>query len=135
MARFDRPGEVLIQTYQPDHYSLQFAQAQDYQGFYESESKFRRALSYPPTLSLINIIVEGRSMQEATAEARRAASFLKREAVEGVRILGPAFAVRSKVAGRYRCQILIKLPRREHARLRHPWLRICANAPTYKTST
>ena len=56
------------------------------------------------------------------AEARRAASFLKREAVEGVRILGPAFAVRSKVAGRYRCQILIKLPRREHARLRN-WLR------------
>lgn len=121
-GRGDRPGEVLIQTYQPDHYSLQFAQAQDYKGFYESESKFRRALSYPPVLSLINIIVEGRSMQEATAEARRAASFLKREPVEGVRILGPAFAVRSKVAGRYRCQILIKLPRREHARLRH-WLR------------
>ena len=121
-GRGDRPGEVLIQTYQPDHYSLQFAQAQDYRGFYESESKFRRGLSYPPVVSLINIIVEGRSMQEATAEARRAASFLEREPVEGVRILGPAFAVRSKVAGRHRCQILIKLPRREHARLRH-WLR------------
>ena len=121
-GRGDRPGEVLIQTYQPDHYSLQFAQAQDYQGFYESESKFRRAFLYPPAVSLINIIVEGRSMQEATAEARRAASFLEREPVDGVRILGPAFAVRSKVAGRYRCQILIKLPRREHARLRH-WLR------------
>ncbi len=121
-GRGDRPGEVLIQTYQPDHYSLQFAQAQDYRGFYESESKFRRELSYPPVVSLINIIVEGRSMQEATAEARRAASFLEREPVEGVRILGPAFAVRSKVAGRHRCQILIKLSRREHARLRH-WLR------------
>ena len=61
-------------------------------------------------------------MQEATAAARHAARFLSREPIDGVRVLGPAFAVRSKIAGRYRCQILIKLPRREHARLRH-WLR------------
>lgn len=118
-GRGERSGEVLIQTFAPDHYSLQFAQAQDFAGFYEAERKFRRALSYPPVVSLINIIIEGSSMAEATATARRAAGFLKEEPIDGVRVLGPAFAVRSKVAGRYRSQILIKLRRDRHARMRH----------------
>ena len=118
-GRGERPGEVLIQTFTPDHYSLQFAQAQDFRGFYESERKFRRALLYPPVVSLINIIIEGSSMSDATRDARRAASFLRQEPLDGVRVLGPAFAVRSKVAGRHRSQILIKLRRSQHGRVRH----------------
>jgi primosomal protein N' (replication factor Y) len=117
-GRGDRPGQVLIQTFAPDHYSLQFAQAQDYQGFYEMERKFRAALRYPPVVGLINIVAEGGSMAEATSRARTIASFLKREELEGVQVLGPAFAVRSKVAGRHRCQVLLKVPRRQHARVR-----------------
>ena len=118
-GRGERPGEVLIQTFTPDHYSLQFAQAQDFGGFYESERKFRRALLYPPLVSLINIIIEGSSMSDATRDARRAASFLRQEPLDGVRVLGPAFAVRSKVAGRHRSQILIKLRRDRHGHVRH----------------
>ena len=118
-GRGERPGEVLIQTFTPDHYSLQFAQAQDFAGFYESERKFRRALLYPPVVSLINIIIEGSSMSDAMHAARRAATFLRKEPLDGVRVLGPAFAVRSKVAGRYRSQILIKLRRERHAHVRH----------------
>ncbi len=118
-GRGDRPGEVLIQSFAPDHYSLQFAQAQDFLGFYESERKFRRALAYPPVVSLINIIIDGATMSEAASTARRAAGFLKKEPLDGVRVLGPAFAVRSKVAGRHRSQILIKLRRDQHGRVRH----------------
>jgi primosomal protein N' (replication factor Y) len=117
-GRGEREGEVLIQAFAPDHYSLQFARAQDYEGFFEAERKFRRALHYPPVVSLVNLIVEGESMAESAATARRAASLLRRGVPEDVKVLGPAFAVRSKIAGRYRSQILLKLPRREHARAR-----------------
>ena len=117
-GRGEREGEVLIQAFAPEHYSLQFARAQDFEGFFDSERKFRRALHYPPVVSLVNLIVEGDSMAEASTLARRAASFLKKGVPEEVKVLGPAFAVRSKIAGRYRSQILLKLSRREHARAR-----------------
>jgi primosomal protein N' (replication factor Y) len=117
-GRGDRPGEVLIQTFSPDHYSLRFAYEQDYTGFYEEEMKFRRNLGYPPFVSLINLIFEAEEMPVATREARRAAEALKRPGLDGVTVLGPAFAARSKVAGRYRCQVLIKLPRTQHANVR-----------------
>ncbi len=117
-GRGDRPGEVLIQTFVPDHYSLQFAQAQDYEGFYEAERKFRSALRYPPVVSLLNVVIEGGTMAEAASEARRVASFLRQGVPHQVKVLGPAFAVRSKVAGRHRCQILIKTSRRDHASVR-----------------
>jgi primosomal protein N' (replication factor Y) (superfamily II helicase) len=117
-GRGDRPGEVLIQTFAPEHYSLQFARAQDYEGFYEAERKFRSALRYPPVVSLVNLVIDGASMSEAAGEARRVASFLRTNVPEEVKVLGPAFAVRSKIAGRHRSQILIKTSRREHARVR-----------------
>jgi primosomal protein N' (replication factor Y) len=118
-GRGARPGQVLIQTFAPEHYSLQFAQAQDYEGFYEAERKFRRALRYPPVVQLVNLVIDGATMSESVREARRAADFLKSEAGEGVLVLGPAFAARSKVKNRYRSQILIKLNRSQHARVRH----------------
>ncbi len=112
------PELKTIQTFAPEHYSLQFARAQDYVGFYEEERKLRRALLYPPSVSLVNIVIEGDSMADASRDARRAADVLKRELADGVRVLGPAFAVKSKVAGRYRTQILIKLRRDRHALVR-----------------
>jgi primosomal protein N' (replication factor Y) len=117
-GRGDRPGEVLIQTFSPEHYSLQFACAQDYEGFYKEEIKFRRALRYPPVVSLINLIFEGGEMSKATRNARQVAEALKKERLKSVKVLGPAFAARSKVAGRYRCQVLIKTPRTEHPKVR-----------------
>ena len=47
-GRGDLPGEVLIQTYSPDHYSITAAAAHDYEGFYKNEMRVRRALGYPP---------------------------------------------------------------------------------------
>jgi primosomal protein N' (replication factor Y) len=117
-GRGDRPGEVLIQTFSPEHYSLRFAYEQDYPGFYEEEMRFRRTLHYPPFLSLINLIFEAEEMPAATREARRVAEALTKPRLDGVTILGPAFASRSKVAGRYRCQVLIKLTRAQHATVR-----------------
>jgi primosomal protein N' (replication factor Y) len=128
-GRGDRPGEVLIQTFSPEHYSLQYAYAQDYEGFYSEEMRFRRALGYPPLVSLINLIFEGEEMPKATRNARRVAEALKNSHLQGVKVLGPAFAARSKVAGRYRCQILIKTARTEHPKVRRA-LRTLLEDPT-----
>jgi primosomal protein N' (replication factor Y) len=117
-GRGERAGEVLIQTFSPEHYSLRHACAQDYQGFYNEEMNFRRVLGYPPVLSLINLVLEAREMPEATRQARRVAAGLSESQTEVVEVLGPAFAPRSKVAGRYRCQVLIKLSRSSHRAVR-----------------
>jgi primosomal protein N' (replication factor Y) len=117
-GRGEREGEVLIQAFAPEHYSLQFSREQDFEGFFESERRFRRALHYPPLVGLVNLIVEGESMAEASTLARKAAAFLRKSLPEEVKLLGPAFAVRSKIANRHRAQILLKVPRPEHARTR-----------------
>ncbi|HEY7817157.1 MAG TPA: primosomal protein N', partial [Vicinamibacteria bacterium] len=58
-GRGEKEGEVLIQAFAPQHYSLEFSRAQDFEGFFESERRFRRALHYPPVVGLVNLIVEG----------------------------------------------------------------------------
>lgn len=117
-GRGTRPGEVMIQTFAPDHYALQHASAQDYGAFYEEEMAFRRALRYPPGVYIINLILEGAEMSAATRQARRVAQALNSAHLPGVEVLGPAFAARSKVAGRYRCQILLKVARKQHREVR-----------------
>lgn len=117
-GRGERAGEVVIQSFAPEHYSLQLAQAQDYLGFYKMERAFRKGLMYPPFTHLVNLVFESESMAGALGQARRVAKFLKDERVDDVAVLGPAFAVRAKVANRHRCQVLIKLPRRQHAVVR-----------------
>lgn len=113
-GRGARPGQVLIQTFTTEHYSLELACAQDYRGFYEEEIRFRRGLAYPPLVALINLIFEAEAMPEATRQARRVTQALEKAKLEDVTVLGPAFAPRSRVAKRYRCQVLIKFPRRQH---------------------
>jgi primosomal protein N' (replication factor Y) len=117
-GRGTRAGEVMIQTFAPDHYALRHASAQDYKGFYEEEMSFRRALRYPPVVYIINVILDGAEMAAATRQARRVAQELNRANLSGVEVLGPAFAARSKVAGRYRCQILLKVTRAQHREAR-----------------
>jgi primosomal protein N' (replication factor Y) len=118
-GRGDRPGQVLIQTFSPEHYALHYASDQDFRGFYDEEMSFRRALRYPPMVYIINLILEADAMSEATQKARRVAEELKRASLPEVEILGPAFAARSKVAGRYRCQVLVKTPRSQHRAVRN----------------
>jgi primosomal protein N' (replication factor Y) len=117
-GRGERPGEVLIQTFCPDHYALTHARAQDHPGFYREELAFRRRLRYPPLVQLINLVFHAPRMADATRPARRVAEQLRRAAAGSIEVLGPAFAPRSRVAGRHRCQVLIKVPRDRHRAVR-----------------
>jgi primosomal protein N' (replication factor Y) len=105
-------GEVVIQTYNPDHYSIQRAKNHDFIGFYQEEIQFRRALEYPPFSRLINFRLVGNSEKRTKAVAeemgRIGQSMLKNGYRKGIEILGPSTAPFAKMRGKFRWQMLAK---------------------------
>jgi primosomal protein N' (replication factor Y) len=113
-GRGERPGEAIIQTLFPEHYSIQHACRQDYVAFFTDEARFRRAMRYPPSVGLINVVVRGRTLTaalEVAAElARQARERLPRH--REFEVLGPAPAPFVKLRGESRAQFFLKGPRR-----------------------
>jgi primosomal protein N' (replication factor Y) len=105
-GRGERRGEALIQTLFPEHYSIVFAQAQDYDRFYDLESHFRRSMKYPPAVWLTNVVVRGRSESDARRDAVLFADALRDR--RGFKVLGPAPAPLARLRGYYRVQLLLK---------------------------
>ena len=114
-GRGDTPGEAIVQTLYPDHYSIRAAAAQEYEPFYEREMEFRTSLHYPPTVALINVIVKGRSLDAALTDAHDLARRVRHHGVHG-RVLGPAPAPLSKIRDEHRAQIFIKGKQRKAMR-------------------
>ena len=81
-------GEAIVQTLYPDHYSVRAAARQDYQSFFDREMEFRRAMHYPPDTALINVVVKGRTLEAAMADATDLVSRVR--AASAGRVLGPA---------------------------------------------
>ncbi len=109
------PGHVVIQSYYPDHYALQFAQKQDYEGFYRREIDFRKMMGYPPFRNLVQILIADPDQLKAARAAEKIAGALKLRinrtaAGAGPVVLGPASAPLEKLRGNYRMQILVKCP-------------------------
>jgi primosomal protein N' (replication factor Y) len=116
-GRGTQPGEAIIQTLYPDHYSIQLACKQDYRAFYERELQFRRAMRYPPAVSLINTIVRSRTFAGAMDDAAGVAQKVRQMGGDGeVRVLGPAPAPLTRLRGEYRAQLLIKGSHRKKMR-------------------
>ena len=59
------PGQVLIQTFHPEHYCLKLVAQHDYEGFFEKEIRFRKVMHYPPFTSLANLLVRDRNLEKA----------------------------------------------------------------------
>ena len=106
-GRGELPGLVLIQTLEPEHYAIRFAQTHNYQGFYEKELNFRRLMHYPPFAALANILVRSEKLEEALRLSGGLAEFLK-DPPKTVRVLGPAAATMVKLKSEYRYQFLLK---------------------------
>lgn len=107
------PGKVIIQTFNPDHYSIQMARDQDFAKFYREELRFRKDLGYPPFSRLINIRTEATSQKRATKAAEEMGEWgrrlLRKEPYGGrIEVLGPSPAPLVKLKGKYRYQMLIK---------------------------
>ena len=111
-GRGETPGEVVIQTFNPDHYSILRAKDHNFIEFYREEIKFRKALDYPPFSRFINFRLVGNSEKETKVIAeemgRVGLSMLERGYRKGVEILGPSVAPFSKMKGRFRWQMLAK---------------------------
>jgi primosomal protein N' (replication factor Y) (superfamily II helicase) len=117
-GRGDRPGEAIVQTIYPDHYSIQLACQQDYPAFFEREMKFRHAMRYPPQVSLINAVVRARTYTAAMDDAAAIVQQLRQLDQRGgaFRVLGPAPAPLGKLRGEYRVQFLLKGTNRKRMR-------------------
>ena len=102
-------GRVLIQTYHPNHYALKHACAQDYDGFYKEEIRYRKSLNYPPFVALASLLIHGEDFTRAQATAAEIKLALEEANTDrACRILGPAPAPLARLRGEHRIQILIK---------------------------
>jgi primosomal protein N' (replication factor Y) len=105
-GRGQKPGEVVIQTFQPDHIAILTAQTHDYLALYEHQKAERRAAGYPPYKRLVNIVFTGDRQDQVAAAAADAAALLA--GVDG-ELLGPVECALERIQNRWRYHVLLKL--------------------------
>jgi primosomal protein N' (replication factor Y) (superfamily II helicase) len=117
-GRGEQPGEAIIQTLYPEHYSIRLACRQDYPAFFERELHFRKSMRYPPFVSLVNTVVRARTYSAAMDDAADVAQRVRQEVGDkrDVGILGPAPPPLAKLRGEYRAQLLLKSGNRRRVR-------------------
>jgi len=111
-GRGELAGEVLVETYYPEHYAIQYAVQQDYVSFYEKEAHFRRMLHYPPFTALATVLVRDRKIENAIRWSKALETYFAPFENRGVKILGPAAAPLARLRKDYRFQFVLKSPRR-----------------------
>ena len=105
-GRGDKPGQVIIQTYNPEHYAIQTASAQDYGEFYETELSYRRLVNYPPFLHMLVIFISSPSIAECGTMAEILVNVV--QDYGNYTVIGPADATIAKKQDRYRKVIWCK---------------------------
>ncbi|MBT8452299.1 MAG: primosomal protein N' [Deltaproteobacteria bacterium] len=115
-GRADSPGEVVLQTFQPDHPAVRLAAQHDYESFYAEEIGARQEVGYPPFARLVSVRVhagaedEARRASQALADTARSHQSVQDGAVQ---VLGPAPAPLVRLRGRYHYRLLLKSPERK----------------------
>jgi primosomal protein N' (replication factor Y) (superfamily II helicase) len=112
-GRGQTPGKVILQTYFPDHYAVQYAALHDFVGFYEKELRFRSWMHYPPYSALANVLVRSDKLDEALRWSGVLGKWLETTRHEGVRVLGPAAAPIVRLKRDYRYHFVLKSESRE----------------------
>ncbi|MFC1523686.1 primosomal protein N' [Thermodesulfobacteriota bacterium] len=133
-GRGEKSGKVIIQTYQPDHYSIATTKEHDYHALYEREIALREQLRFPPFTRLLNIRIDGENEERVGKAARDIAGWLKKHFAGHAHstVLGPAPSPLAKIRGRYRWQVLLK--GREIEALRSAYWRMRESLPAGVTS-
>ncbi|MGB9103404.1 MAG: primosomal protein N', partial [Terriglobales bacterium] len=91
-GRGSTPGTVILQTYFPDHYAVQYAAKHDFRAFYEKELRYRNWMRYPPFSALANVLVRSNRLDDALRWSGTLGNWLEKTPHEGIRALGPAAA-------------------------------------------
>lgn len=108
-GRGEKPGKVIIQTHQPDHYAITCARQHDYLAFYHKERQLRKMLQFPPYSRLVNIRFSGETEEKVSQTAQLIAQQISTLSISrAVMVLGPAASPLSKLRGKYRWQLLLK---------------------------
>jgi primosomal protein N' (replication factor Y) len=114
-GRGETPGEAIVQTLYPDHYAIRAAADQDYETFYAREMEFRRSLRYPPTIAMINVVVKGKTAEQAMSDAHELVRRTRHRHPHG-HVVGPAPAALAKVQDEFRAQFFVKAQQRKPMR-------------------
>ena len=119
-GRDGRPARVVVQTSNPEHYSLRCAATGDYEGFYAAELPSRKAFHFPPFAALAVLTRTDADDARAASDAREAAdsiaSGLLKDGIDGIRVMGPSPAFIHRLRGEYRWQVTLKGDGLERAR-------------------
>ena len=107
-GRAEKAGQVLIQSYNPQHYAIRFAKEQDYEGFYAYEMGIRRQLGYPPYYFTIGITLSHKKEEEVLRRAYQVMEILRSGLSDASVILGPTPKPIARTHNLYHYQILIK---------------------------
>lgn len=109
-GRGESPGEVVIQTYRPDHYSVVYAAKQDYEGFYREEIAYRELMGYPPVEHMLAVLILSRVQEEGERLGAEMTDMVKRETegVNGLRVIGPAEASIGRLSDVYRHVLYVR---------------------------
>ena len=114
-GRGSEKGEVVIQTYSPDHYSIETAARQDYESFYEEEMRYREVMSYPPVSSLLAVLMTGRDEKHLELAAGYLKEFAARaDKKNKFELIGPATPYVGKVNDEYRKVLYIKCEEKDY---------------------
>lgn len=104
-GRGEKAGEVVIQTYSPEHYCIVTAAGQDYEEFYQQEIAYRTMLCYPPVWQMLTVLLAGPDEEVCRQTAQRLGRVIKNS---GIRVIGPGEASLSKVNDIYRQVLYVK---------------------------
>jgi primosomal protein N' (replication factor Y) (superfamily II helicase) len=112
-GRGELPGNVLVQSYYPEHYAIQCAAAHDFGAFAKREMQYRKWMHYPPHAVLANIIIQSPRLEEAAGWATSLGKCFAAMQLEQVRVLGPASAPIVRIKRIYRFHLLLKAAHRQ----------------------
>ncbi len=107
-------GQVIIQTYAPDHYAIQAAANHDFHAFFQQEMAFRRKIGYPPFARLVRLLIRAEDNEHAKAEATELHRLLSRQIAErrlvSTSLIGPAPAFYARLDNLYRWHVIVRGP-------------------------
>ncbi|RIP33575.1 primosomal protein N' [Staphylococcus gallinarum] len=107
-GRHEKEGQVIIQTYNPDHYAIKDVQENDYRAFFEKEMNFRKLGKYPPYFFLINFTIAHKDMKKVMKASKHIHQILLQHLSDKALVLGPSPAALARINNEYRFQILVK---------------------------
>lgn len=107
-GRADKEGEVVIQTFNPDHYAIQLAKTQDYEAFYRQEMNLRHTWQYAPYYYTVQIKIAHERQDEAAKVAYQTANWLKKHLASDSVLLGPSTGAITRLKNKYYYRMVIK---------------------------